>query len=163
MVYLDDILVFSASEQEHDRHLRWVFKTLRDHKLFLKRKKCTFARPTVQYLGHIVGSGCLKVDPDKVAPVDSWDPPKDVKSLQQFLGFCNYYHKFVPRFAHLSAPLSRLLGKNVPFVWGTPQQSAFEALKAALTGTPVLALPDFARPFIVTTDASDVAIGGTLS
>ena len=86
-----------------------------------------------------------------------------MKSLQQFLGFCNYYHKFVPRFAHLAEPLLRLLAKNTPFVWGTAQQQSFEGLKTALTAAPVLALPDFSRPFVVTTDASDFAVGGTLS
>ena len=118
LVYLDDILVFSASEEEHERHLRWVFNRLVQHKLFAKRKKCVFGESHVRYLGHIVGSGELRVDPEKVSAVAEWEPPTDVKSVQQFLGFANYYNRFIDGFASLAAPISDLLHKDTEFVWG---------------------------------------------
>lgn len=110
MIYLDDILVYSPDAEAHERHLRVVFDRLRQHRLYAKRKKCEFGKSRVRYLGHIVGSGELRVDPDKVAPVMDWPVPTSIKHVQQFLGFCNYYNRFVQQFAAHAAPLTDLLG-----------------------------------------------------
>lgn len=117
-VYLDDILIFSRSEEEHIRHLRWVFTQLREHKLFAKRSKCSFGLSEVEYLGHIVGRDGVRVDPAKIAAVRDWPEPTTIRALQQFMGLANYYNRFVRSFARLSVPLSDLLQKGVTWAWG---------------------------------------------
>ena len=119
LVYLDDILVFSSTEYEHENHLRLVFQQLRQHKLQAKLKKCEFGKPRVKSLGHIVGLGKVHMDKDKVAAVINWEPPRDVKGVQQFLGFANYYNRFIPNFAKVAAPISNLLSNQKEFKWDT--------------------------------------------
>ena len=121
LVYLDDLLVYSDSEEQHEEHLRLILQRLREHKLKAKLKKCEFGKQKVKYLGHIVGSGELSVDHDKVVAVTEWEPPTDVKGVQQFMGFANYYHLFVRGFTKLAEPISRLLGSKQEFKWGTEQ------------------------------------------
>ena len=159
-VYLDDILVFSKDPAQHERHLRWVFSKLREHGLHAKRRKCDFALRQLEYLGHIITPEGIRVHPGKTSAIDKLAQPTCKKELQMFLGMCNYYVKFVRDYAHTAAPLYELLRKDVHWGWTAARQHAFDALKRALCDAPVLTMPDFTRPFIIETDASQVAIGG---
>ena len=161
LVYLDDILVFSSTEHEHENHLRLVFQRLRQHKLYAKLNKCEFGKPRV----NVVGSGKVHVDKDKVAAVTNWEPPRDIKGVEQFLGFAKFYNRFIPDFAKVAAPISNLLSNHKKFKWGTEQQCTFDTLKQLLTSAPMLKLPDYSKPFRIdlAADASDVAVGAELS
>jgi len=161
-VYLDDILIFSNSEEDHLQHLREVLTALRNNQLYAKPGKCLIATPEIQFLGHVVGNGQLKVDPSKIAHVDQVPAPTNVHSLRRFLGFVNFFRRFVPRFANIAAPLHGLTHRNTVFLWSEGCQSAFEQLRAALVAAPVLQLPDFNRPFIISADASNIAVGAVL-
>ena len=118
LVYLDDILIYSDNSDERKLHLCKVFDHLQLHKLQAKLKKCEFGKSHVKYLGHVVGSGELRDDSDKVAAVLDWEPPVDIKGIQQFLGFANYYNRFITSFAKVAAPISNLLSGKRDFVWG---------------------------------------------
>lgn len=162
IVYLDDILVYSPDEATHAQHLRLVLQRLRDNKLYAKASKCEFYKASVEFLGHVVDADGMRPDPKKVAAVQEWPRPTTVSELRSFLGLASYYRRFVEGFSRLTAPLTELLRKNTPYVWGPRQEDAFVATKSALTSAPVLALPDPARPFTVNCDASDYAIGAVL-
>ena len=116
----------------------------------------------VEFLGMIVGHGCIHMDPAKLSTIAAWPPPKMVKAVRALLGFCNFYHKFIPNFSNLVAPLTALTCKSIAWVWGMDQQSAFSTLLSLFQTAPVLHLPDVDRPFVVMTDASLLASGGVL-
>jgi RNase H-like domain found in reverse transcriptase/Reverse transcriptase (RNA-dependent DNA polymerase)/Aspartyl protease len=162
VVYLDDILIYSSSETEHVEHVRQVLQVLRESKLYAKISKCEFMRDRVEYVGHIVSAEGVSVDPKKIASVREWPTPKSVGELRSFLGFANYYRRFVLRYAERANPLHKLLKKDTAYAWGEEQAKAFQDLKAALGSTPVLLIPDMEKPFTVITDASGVAIGAIL-
>ncbi|CAI7814425.1 unnamed protein product, partial [Closterium sp. NIES-54] len=162
VVYLDDILIYSKNMKEHVEHLQKVFEILRKNKFYVKLSKSDFALKKVQFLGHMVGAEGVHVDPRKIEAVKKWKVPENMKELQQFLGFTNYYNRFVPQYAKIAAPLTDLLKKDTPFKWDTPHQQAMEQLQTALTTTPVLILPDPEKDYVVEADASDQAIGAVL-
>ena len=162
LVYLDDILVYSKTAEEHARHLELVLAKLREHRFFANRAKCSFNKPELEFLGHIVGREGVRVDPKKVQVVRDWIPPKDAHGVRRFLGLSNYFRRFIHQYSEKALPLTRLLRTNAQFHWGPEQQQAFEAIKQALTTAPVLAMPDFTKPFTVVTDASDQTVGGVL-
>lgn len=162
-VYLDDIVVFASSLQEHEQKLTEVFDRLRQHGLKIQPDKCEFLRKEVGYLGHIISSEGVKPNPDKVKSVQDFPTPKSCKDIKSFLGLAGYYRRFIPNFSKITKPLTGLLKKDVPFIWGEPQQIAFDTCKTILTTTPILQYPDFTKEFILTTDASLHAIGGILS
>ena len=116
----------------------------------------------VEFLGMIVGRGCIRMDPAKLSAIAAWPPPKTVKAVRALLGFCNFYHKFIPNFSNLVAPLTALTRKAVAWTWGADQQSVFSTLLSLFQTAPVLHLPDVGRPFVVMTDASLIASGGIL-
>uniref|UniRef100_A0A8D0HDL6 Gypsy retrotransposon integrase-like protein 1 n=1 Tax=Sphenodon punctatus TaxID=8508 RepID=A0A8D0HDL6_SPHPU len=163
VAYLDDILVFSRNLQEHVQHVRLVLKRLIQTRLYCKREKCLFHQQVVPFLGFIVSPKGIGMDPAKVQAIAVWPPPTAVKPLQRFLGSVNYYRQYIPQFARLTAPLTRLLKKGEPYQWRAEQQEAFRELKKAFTVAPILQHPDFSRPFLVETDASSVALGAVLS
>ena len=165
LVYLDDIIVSRTTENEHKHQLRLVFQKLREHKLQTKLKKCEFGKPRVMYLSHVVGSGEVHVDKDNVAVVSNWETPKDIKGVQQFLGFADYNNIFLPDFAKGAAPISNLLSNQKEFKWTLEQQHDFDTLKQLLTSAPALKLPDHSKPFRIdlAADASDVAVGAESS
>ena len=163
LVYLDDIIVFSKTHEDHIKHLREVLITLRDNDLFVHPDKCVFLADRIAYLGHIITPEGLKADPKKTAVVQEWPTPTEVLHVQQFLGLCNYFRRFVDQYSKQALPLTRLTRDNYPWRWGTQEQEAFETLKQALVSPPVLRMPDFTKPFTVETDASDYALGGILS
>lgn len=162
IVYLDDILIFSRTKEEHEEHVRQVLQRLREAKFYAKLSKCEFFLPSVEFVGFRVAHGQIEMLPDKVKTVTEWPTPTNLTELRSFLGLVQFYRRFIRQLANLSLPLTCLLKKGEPFVWGVEQQAAFDALKTAMTTAPVLRTPDYDRPFIVVTDASDFAIGATL-
>ena len=164
LIYLDDIIIFSSTFDEHLKRLVSVFDRLRAANLKLKAKKCYFARKQVIYLGHVISSKGIEPDKTKIAAVATYPTPQNSKEVKQFMGLSNYYRRFIPAYAQIAEPLHRLLKKNSKsFHWTAECEASFNTLKSKLTTSPVLAYPRFTDPFIVSTDASDKAIGGVLS
>ena len=165
-VYLDDILVFSKTPEEHVRHLQQVFDILRANQFVLKQSKCCFNLPEVHYLGHVVGRDGVKVDPNKIKAVEKWPRPQTVTQVRSFLGFVNYFRRFIEHYADVARPLNELLHgarkKHAKVVWNTACQESFDTLKRLLVTAPVLAVPDFSKPFEVEADASDFCMGAVL-
>ena len=162
-VYMDDILVFTETLEQHYNVVRRVLQILRENNLFLKAEKCTFGVATVEYLGLILSPGQVAMDPVKVAGVRDWPSPKTVKEVQSFLGFVNFYRRFIENFSHIAHPLHHLTRKDEPWKWTNEHQDAFTQLKGAITSTPILVHPDADRPYRLEADSSDFATGAVLS
>ena len=162
-MYLDDVISFGKSVPEALMRLEEVLTRLSEFGLQLKAKKCTFMQTEVAFLGHIVSQTGLACDPEKLSAVRNWYEPNRVKAVRQFVGFVGYYGRFVKNFAELADPLVALTWKGVPFMWGSEQQTAFDALKACLLSAPILGFPTEEHRFVLDTDASLFAIGGVLS
>lgn len=161
-VYLDDIMVYSSSFEDHLTDLRNVFRRIQAAGLKLKPSKCQFLRPEVKYLGHIVSAEGVRPDPGKVECVRDFPEPKTKTEVRQFLGLLSYYRRHIPNFAAQARPLTQLTTKK-PFHWGEAEQTAFSSMKMKLTEAPVLRFPDFSRPCTLATDASKVGVGAVLS
>ena len=161
-VYIDDILVFSKTEEEHVDHLQLVFDRLREAGLKLKPTKCAFGLPEVKLLGYILNEQGIQTDPDKVAAIANLQPPTTVKEVRSMLGMCNYYRSSLPNYAKVAEPLIELTRKYVRFTWNKERQEAFDELKRLLTSSHVMAPPDINKPYKMYTDACDFAIGGIL-
>jgi hypothetical protein len=161
LVFFDDILIYSKTWADHLRHLRAVLDVLHQHRLFVKRSKCAFAAPSVAYLGHVISAAGVSMDPAKVQAIVDWPVPRSVRAVRGFLGLAGYYRKFVHNYGTVAAPLTALL-KRDGFAWHDEAAAAFTALKAAVTSAPVLAMPDFAKTFIVECDASSHGFGAVL-
>ena len=164
-VYLDDVVVFSETWENHLSHIRGVLQRLRKYNLTAKPKKCQFGMHECIYLGHIVGNGQVKPDPNKLAAVKDYPIPKTKKEVRCYLGLTGYYRKFIANFAKLAMPLSDLTKKSLPdkVNWSTECEVAFNSLKKALCESPVLQSPDFNKQFVLQTDASDRGVGAVLS
>ncbi len=163
VVYIDDILIYSGSLEEHEEHLCKVFQRLRENKLYAKLEKCEFGVTEVDFLGHRITQEGLKMDDHKVKVILDWEPPKSVSALRSFLGLAFYYRKFIKNFAKIAAPLTNLLKKSaVTYEWEKACDEAFETLKGILVKAPVLRLPNFDKEFEIHSDVSDFAIGGVL-
>jgi hypothetical protein len=161
-VFLDDVLVFSGSIEEHVEHLRVVLSRLREQRLFAKRAKCVFAQPVVEFCGFQLSKDGVSTTPDKVNAVRGWKVPTDLKSLRTWLGFVGYYQRFVDGFNVLTAPLTNLLKKDSRWVWESCHQDAFERVNRAIIEAPVLAFPDATKKYHLFVDASDLGIGACL-
>ena len=161
-VYLDDILIFSLTLEEHRATVNDVLTRLRKHDLYLRPEKCEFEREEVEYLGLIIRQGEVAMDPAKVSAVRDWATPTTLRELRGFLGFANFYRRFIKDFSKAARPLHDLTKKHIPWSWGTPQQEAFDTLRTAFTSSPVLALWDPDRPTRIEVDASGFATGGAL-
>ncbi len=159
-VYIDDILIYSRTLEEHLSHLRLVLERIQNAGLKLKISKCAFVRQEVEYLGHILTPDGLKTNPKLAQSVEDFPIPKNVKEVRQFLGLCSYYRQFIHQFAQ---PLNMLTRKNVTFAWTEDCQKSFATLKQCLTSTPVLAYPSLDQAFVVETDASILGLGAVLS
>src|SRR6185503_19096996 len=154
IVFIDDILVYSKTWEQHLEHVAAVFQLLHEHQFKIKLSKCSFAKQELPYLGHIISAEGVATDPGKVKIIQNWPVPISVKELCSFLGMTGYYRKFVQHFGVIAKPLTNLLKKNELFVWTTIHQEAFKTLQNALISAPVLAMPDFSQKFIIETDAS---------
>ena len=161
LVYLDDILIFSPSQETHIVHVDSVLSTLDVAQLYCQPHKCLWAQTQLKYLGHIISAQGLQPDPAKVSVVRNWPCPTDKGQLRSFLGLTNYFRKFIPHYATLSAPLTALT-REVPYEWTTSQDEAFQTLKQCLLNAPTLAIPDHNLKFEVYTDASITGVGGVL-
>ena len=162
IVYLDDILIFNKTWEEHLKHVKQTLDVLKREKLYVNLSKCEFGKTSLNYLGHIVGVGELKIDPSKVAIIVNWPKPKSTTKVRSFLGASQYWRKFISNFFLVAAPLHALTGLNKVFQWRGKQQKAFDTLKEKISIAPVLALPNLQRPFEIETDASDYAMGAVL-
>ncbi|GBG77967.1 hypothetical protein CBR_g25898 [Chara braunii] len=162
VMYLDDILIFSKSMDEHVKHLEEVLQVLKEAQLHLNLEKSEFGRNSVIYLGHRLSANGLEPEATKVDVIQSWPQPANVHELRSFLGLASYYRKFVPKFSIIAHPLSRLTSKNVAYAWCEKCESAFQALKEALVSHYVLRIADLNLTFVVTTDASQFGIGAVL-
>ena len=162
VVFLDDILIFSKTWEEHLTHVRTVFTALREQQLYCKPSKCLFGATETLYLGHIITGSTIAPDPQKLEAVKEWPVPKSVSDVRSFLGFANFFRRFVPHYADIARHLDEVTGRNAHFSWNSERQRSFELLKEALLNPPVLQLANTSQPFQVHTDASDLAIGAVL-
>ena len=177
LIYLDDIVIFSSTFQEHLEHLEAVFSRLAEHNLKLKASKCEFLKSEVTYLGHVVSEEGIQTDPEKLEAIRTWPVPQNVKEVRSFLGFTGYYRRFIKNYASIARPLNDLLVghctnktektksnkvKKAPFDWNDDQQLSFETLKEKLMSPPILAYADYNVPFKLHTDASGTGLGAVL-
>ena len=161
LVFFDDILVYSQSEEEHVIHLHKTLETLRLHQLHAKMSKCRFGCSEIDYLGHVISAHGIAVDQKKIESILHWPLPSSLKSLRGFLGLTGYYRKFVQGYGQIARPLTDMLKKGA-FQWTSISESAFSDLKLAMTRPPVLALPDFTKKFVIECDASGNGVGAVL-
>ncbi|RVW78323.1 Retrovirus-related Pol polyprotein from transposon 17.6 [Vitis vinifera] len=161
LVFFDDILIYSRSFSDHIHHLSIALQVLRENLLYAKSTKCFFGHSSIEYLGHVISSGGVYTDPQKVAAVRDWPTPITLKQLRGFLGLTGYYRRFVKDYGKIAKPLTDLLKKDA-FHWTEGSNQAFMALKQAMITAPVLALPNFSKEFIIETDASGQGIGAVL-
>jgi hypothetical protein len=162
VVFIDDILIYSKTKEDHANHIRVVLQRLRDHRLYAKFSKCEFWLDSVKFLGHIISSEGISVDPTKVQEVMDWKPPTSVHQIRSFLGLAGYYRWFIPDFSKIAKPMTELLKKEVKFRWDDKCDEAFHTLRKLLTTAPVLAQPDNTQPFDVYCDASGTGLGCVL-
>jgi Reverse transcriptase (RNA-dependent DNA polymerase). len=162
-VYLDDVVIYGQNEKEHNDKLRKFLQRMRELGLKLQPDKCEYLKPELQYLGHVITAEGVKPNPDKCKAVQNFPTPKNVKNIKEFLGIAGYYRRFIRDFSKIAKPLNRLLVKGTPFVFGYDQEKAFHELKRKLCEEPILRYPDYSKEFILTTDASNEAIGAVLS
>ncbi|GKA19127.1 reverse transcriptase domain-containing protein, partial [Tanacetum coccineum] len=162
IVFIDDILIYSKSEEEHETHLKTILDLLKEEKLYAKFSKCEFWLKEVQFLGHVVNRNGIHVDPSKVESVKNWKTPESPTEIRSFLGLAGYYRRFIENFSKIAKPLTLLTQKNKAYVWGDKQEEAFRILKEKLCNAPVLALPDGPNDFVVYCDASNQGFGCVL-
>ena len=165
MVYLDDIIVFSKDAAAHHEHLDLVLEKLAEAGLKTQLSKCEFGLAEMQFLGHVVSAGGIKMDPSKIQAMTEWPVPKNCTEVKGFLGLLNYYRRFIKNFAETALPLTELTkadAKEKSFTWSTDAHNAFVALKQKMVTGPVLQTPDLQKPFRVFTDACQFAVGATL-
>ncbi|KAL0200166.1 hypothetical protein M9458_003353, partial [Cirrhinus mrigala] len=164
IVCIDDILIYSRSEAEHRHHVAEVLQKLREHQLYLKAEKCSFHQPSIHFLGYIIDRHGVRMDEGKVEAVISWPEPKTIKELQRFLGFVNFYHRFIKGYSQITSSITNLLkGHPKTLTWTPDASKAFKNLKKAFTQAPLLTHPDPDLPFVVEVDALTTGVGAVLS
>jgi hypothetical protein len=163
IIYMDDILIFTETLEEHRQVVQKVLQRLIDEDLYLKPEKCFFERSSIEYLGMIISYDQVRMDPAKVAAIMEWPIPKTVKDVQSFLGFGNFYRRFIQDFSKITKALTELTRKDRTWEWTPDCQEAFQMLKNAFTKAPVLIMPNFDAPFKLETDASDYDYAAILS
>ncbi|KAG6438864.1 hypothetical protein O3G_MSEX000284, partial [Manduca sexta] len=162
LAYLDDLIIFSVTYEDHLEDLDKVLMKLNQSNLRVNFSKCRFCCSTIKYLGHVITPDGLKVDPEKVTAILDSPTPKNLKHLMTFLQTCSWYRRFIPSFAKISEPLSRLTRKNQQWTWSAEQENAFQELKTRLTTAPVLRQADETKPYVIKSDASNYALGAVL-
>jgi hypothetical protein len=162
LIYLDDILIFSSSLEEHMEVLQKVFDILRKADLKLKAIKCRFALKKIKFVGHIISEEGILPDPNKLQAVEKFPVPKNLKQTRSYIGLCSFYRRFIPNFSKICQPLTKLTCKDTTFIWSEECQESFELLKQALLHSPIVAFPDYTKNFILYTDASGKSLSGIL-
>jgi hypothetical protein len=162
VVLIDDILVYSKTEEEHAEHLRLVLGTLREHQLYAKFSKCEFWLKEVGFLGHVISAGGVSVDPSKITSILERKAPTNHTEVQAFLGLAGYYRKFVEGFSSIARPMTQLLKKGKKFEWTEKCEQSFQELKKRLVSAPILTMPDITKSFDVYCDASNLGLGSVL-
>ncbi|GJU63510.1 putative reverse transcriptase domain-containing protein [Tanacetum coccineum] len=162
IVFIDDILIYSKSKKEHEEHLKLILELLKKEELYAKFSKCEFWIPKVQFLGHVIDSEGIHVDPAKIESIKDWTSPKSPTEIRQFLGLAGYYRRFIEGFSKIAKPMTKLTQKKVKFEWGDKQEAAFQLLKQKLCSAPILALPEGSEDFIAYCDASKKGLGAVL-
>ncbi|GJV25497.1 putative reverse transcriptase domain-containing protein [Tanacetum coccineum] len=150
------------SKQEHEEHLKIILELLKKEELYAKFSKCEFWIPKVQFLGHVIDSEGIHVDPAKIESIKDWTSPKSPTEIRQFLGLAGYYRRFIEGFSKIAKPMTKLTQKKVKFEWGDKQEAAFQLLKQKLCSAPILALPEGSEDFIAYCDASKKGLGAIL-
>jgi len=163
VVYLNDILIFTKTEEEHERAVRRVLEVLAEHRLFLHPEKCEFHRKQIEYLGLVISENKVEMDPVKVTGVRNWPTLENQTDVQAFIGFVNFYRYFIWDFTTIARPLFDLTHSDKAWNWDAKEREAFERLKMAVTTAPVLVLPQDSEPFCIEADSSDFASGAILS
>jgi hypothetical protein len=162
VVFIDDILVYSRIEEEHEEHLHLALQKLREHRLYAKLSKCEFWMKQVAFLGHVISKGGISVDPSKVQDVLSWNAPTSVGDSQSFLGLAGYYRRFIKGFSKISEPMTELLEKDKKSEWTSACEARFQELKKLLTTAPILVMPDMEKSFSIYCDVSGQGLGCVL-
>ncbi|GKA83739.1 putative reverse transcriptase domain-containing protein [Tanacetum coccineum] len=162
IVFIDDILIYSKNKKEHEEHLKLILELLKKEELYAKFSKCEFWIPKVQFLGHVIDSEGIHVDPAKIESIKDWTSPKSPTEIRQFLGLAGYYRRFIEGFSKIAKPMTKLTQKKIQFVWGDKQEAAFQLLKQKLCSAPILALPEGSEDFIAYCDASKKGLGTVL-
>ncbi|GJY98104.1 putative reverse transcriptase domain-containing protein [Tanacetum coccineum] len=162
IVFIDDILIYSKNKQEHEEHLKLILELLKKEELYAKFSKCKFWIPKVQFLGHVIDSKGIHVDPAKIESIKDWASPKSPTEIRQFLGLVGYYRRFIKGFSKIAKPMTKLTQKKVKFVWSNKQEAAFQLLKQKLCSAQILALPEGSEDFIAYCDASKKGLGAYL-
>ncbi|GKB73867.1 putative reverse transcriptase domain-containing protein [Tanacetum coccineum] len=162
IVFIDDILIYSKSKEEHAEHLKLILELLKKEELYAKFSKCEFWLSKVQFLGHVIDSEGIHVDPAKIESIKDWASPKTPTEIRQFLGLAGYYRRFIEGFSKIAKPMTKLTQKNVKFDWSEKAEAAFQLLKHKLCSAPILALPEGSKNFVVYCDASRKGLGAVL-
>jgi hypothetical protein len=162
IAFIDDILIYSKTKEEHERHVKQVLELLREHKLYAKGSKSAFFKHEVSFLGYVISTDGIRMEKEKVEAVRDWPVPRNVGEVMEFEGFAGFYRQFIKDFSKIMAPLTDLKKKDAPFVWDSRQQQAFDEIKKRMCEEPLLIIPDPALPYVVETDASGFAYGASL-
>ncbi|GJU25991.1 putative reverse transcriptase domain-containing protein [Tanacetum coccineum] len=162
IVFIDDILIYSKDEREHEEHLKAILELLKKEKLYAKFSKCEFWIPKVQFLGHVIDSRGIHVDPAKIESIKDWASPKTPTEIRQFLGLAGYYRRFIEGFSKIAKSMTKLTQKGIKFDWGEKEENAFQLIKQKLCSAPILALPEGSEDFVVYCDASHKGLGVVL-
>ncbi|GKA56713.1 putative reverse transcriptase domain-containing protein [Tanacetum coccineum] len=162
IVFIDDILIYSKDEKEHEEHLKAILELLKKEKLYAKFSKCEFWIPKVQFLGHVIDSRGIHVDPAKIESIKDWASPKTPTEIHQFLGLAGYYRRFIKGFSKIAKSMTKLTQKGIKFDWGEKEENAFQLIKQKLCSAPILALPEGSEDFVVYCDASHKGLGAVL-
>ncbi|GJX08987.1 putative reverse transcriptase domain-containing protein [Tanacetum coccineum] len=162
IVFIDDILIYSKDEKEHEEHLKTILELLKKEKLYAKFSKCEFWIPKVQFLGHVIDSRGIHVDPAKIESIKDWASPKTPTEIRQFLGLAGYYRRFIEGFSKIAKSMTKLTQKGIKFDWGEKEENAFQLIKQKLCSAPILALPEGSEDFVVYCDVSHKGLGAVL-
>ncbi|GJU25708.1 putative reverse transcriptase domain-containing protein [Tanacetum coccineum] len=162
IVFIDDILIYSKDKKEHEEHLKAILELLKKEKLYAKFSKCEFWIPKVQFLGHVIDSRGIHVDPAKIESIKDWASPKTPTEIRQFLGLAGYYRRFIEGFLKIAKSMMKLTQNGIKFDWGEKEENAFQLIKQRLCSAPILALPEGSEDFVVYCDASHKGLGAVL-
>nr|GFA79777.1 putative reverse transcriptase domain-containing protein [Tanacetum cinerariifolium] len=162
IVFIDDILIYSKSRKEHERHLKLIMRLLKKEELYAEFSKCKFWLSKVQFLGYVIDSEGIHVDPAKIESIKDWASPKTPTEIRQFLGLAGYYQRFIEGFLKIARPMTKPTQKSVKFDWGEKVEAAFQLLKQKLCSALILALPEGSENFVVYCDASHKGLGAVL-